>query len=94
NPANEAIAPIVKYRVFRKKPEADAAAYQLAAETDGTTFFWRDTGVTEAGRYVYLVKSVDAAGHESLMPDEAASNALGKTPSRRSQGVFVPTIRR
>ena len=92
NPANDAIAEIVKYRVFRKEAAEAGAAYQLAAETDGSTFFWRDTDVEAAGQYVYAVTSMDAAGHESLMPNPSSSQ--NTRPRRPSQGGSSSIIRR
>ncbi|MHB8054336.1 MAG: PKD domain-containing protein [Candidatus Aminicenantales bacterium] len=65
NPANDAIAEITKYRVFRKAADVTGAAYQLCGETDGATFLWRDTDVQAAGQYAYAVTAMDAAGHES-----------------------------
>ncbi|MCX6566534.1 MAG: PKD domain-containing protein [Candidatus Aminicenantes bacterium] len=95
NPANDAIAPVVKYRVFRKKTAEAAAAFRLTAETDGSTFFWRDDDVTTAGQYVYTVTSMDAAGHESLMPSaSSAMNSQKAWPDRRSQGGGSSSIRR
>jgi PKD repeat protein len=76
NPANEAIAVIVKYRVFRKPADNPGASFQLCGETDGATFMWRDTDVDEPGRYIYAVTAMDAAGHESSAPTA--------TPAERS----------
>jgi PKD repeat protein len=94
NPANDAIAPIVKYRVFRKEATDASAAYRLTAETDASTFFWRDDDVTTAGQYVYTVTSMDAAGHESLMPSGSAANSQKRRSGRRLQGDGSLSIRR
>jgi PKD repeat protein len=78
NPANDAIAEIAKYRVFRKPAVETGASYQLCGETDGATFLWRDTDVETAGQYAYAVTAMDAAGHESSAPGLMARNGSGK----------------
>jgi hypothetical protein len=65
NPANDEIAPIIKYRVYRKKPSDDDATFKAYAEVSSSTFAYRDTRVSAPNLYSYAVSSIDAAGHES-----------------------------
>jgi fibronectin type 3 domain-containing protein len=65
NPANDAIAPILKYRIYRKKPSDDDAYYAAYAEVSAGTFSYRDRKVSAPNTYVYGVSAIDAAGHES-----------------------------
>jgi PKD repeat protein len=72
NPANDEVAPVARYRVYRRA-SGSAAAYMVCGETDGSAVLWRDTDVASAGQYEYAVSSLDAEGHESPLSSAAAS---------------------
>jgi hypothetical protein len=94
NPANDAIAPIVKYRIYRENPSDDDPVYAAYAEVDASTFTYRDLKVSAPNIYVYAVSAIDGQGHESPLggaPNNTVSeqdakakiairNALAKSP--------------
>jgi PKD repeat protein len=65
NPENDKIATIVKYRIYRKKPEEGLTAYTSIAEVNTDTFMYRDFDVKGMDLYTYTVTSIDSQGHES-----------------------------
>ena len=65
NPANDSIATIVVYRVYRKKSEEAATAYRLVEELNAGIYAYRDYDVEGSGLYTYTVTAVDSQGHES-----------------------------
>ena len=75
NPANDAIARIVGYRIWRKKKGEDLLNFRSLAQVDGGTFFFRDTNAEGLDVYDYTVTSVDEKGHES--PIVAGAQGLG-----------------
>jgi hypothetical protein len=85
NPANDAIAAIVKYRIYRKNPSEDDAVYKVYTEVDANTFAYRDRNVSAANLYVYAVSAFDGQGHESPMggaPNNAISDLDAKAKIR------------
>ena len=86
NPANEAIAAIAKYRIYRRPVNAPASGFQFCGEADGTAVFWRDTKVQTANQYVYAVTARDAEGHESPL---AASASIARDRGVQGSGRFV-----
>ena len=74
NPANDAIAAIVKYRIYRKNPSDDDAVYKVYAEVDSGTFAYRDRKVSAPNLYIYAVSALDAAGHESPLGGAPANS--------------------
>jgi PKD repeat protein len=75
NPANDAVAAIAKYRVYRKRTDDDDSIYLKVAEVDGTVFAYRDTKMAAGATYIYAVSSLDAAGHESPLSSDANNTA-------------------
>ncbi len=75
NPANDPIAAIAAYRVYRKATDDDDAVFTRIAELDGSTLTYRDTKVSGPDGYIYAVTAVDAAGHESPKNGDAAASA-------------------
>jgi PKD repeat protein len=65
NPANDAIASVVAYRVYRKKAQDAASAYRMIAATSASARGYRDSDVGGYGLYDYTVTAVDSLGHES-----------------------------
>jgi PKD repeat protein len=89
NPANEAVAAIAKYRIYRRPVNDPASGFQFCGETDGTAVFWRDTKVQTANQHVYAVTARDAEGHESPL---AASASIARDRGVRGSGrVSLPT---
>jgi hypothetical protein len=85
NPANEAVAAIAKYRIYRRSVNDQASGFQFCGETDGAAVFWRDTKVQTASQYVYAVTARDAEGHESPLGSSAlAARDRGVRGSGRS----------
>ncbi|MBM3311310.1 MAG: PKD domain-containing protein [Candidatus Aminicenantes bacterium] len=76
NPANDAIAAVTKYKIYRKKVDEDEGVYKACGEVDGSTFIWRDTKVAGLNQYVYVVTALDAAGHESPMAAVSTADGL------------------
>jgi PKD repeat protein len=72
NAANEAIAAIAKYRIYRRSVNDQASGFQFCGETDGSAVFWRDTKVQTVNQYVYAVTARDAEGHESPLAASAS----------------------
>jgi hypothetical protein len=94
NPANDAVAAITKYRVYRKRTDVDDQAYASIVEVDGTIFAYRDTKVATGATYVYAVSSLDAAGHESPLSSEGDGHTAEETDARdRSKSVLIPVRR-
>jgi len=70
NPANDDVAAVVRYRIYRKRTDDDGS-YASIGEVEGTIFFYNDTKPASGATYVYAVTSLDAEGHESpLSSDE------------------------
>lgn len=65
NPGNDAIATIVKYRIYRKRTLEPASTYRPIADVSAAVSFYRDVDVGGIGLYVYTVTAVDGVGHES-----------------------------
>jgi len=65
NPANDSIATIVGYRVYRKKSEEAATAYRMVEELGAGVTTYRDYDVGGYGLYTYTVTAVDSQGHQS-----------------------------
>jgi len=84
NPANAEVAPVAKYRVFRRAAGTDDP-FILCGETGGAAVFWRDTNVDAPGRFNYAVSATDAEGHESPLSSLAGSavSPIGKRRIRR-----------
>jgi len=76
NPANEAIAAIAKYRVYRKRLGDEDSVFGVCAEVDGATFFWRDTKVGAIDEFVYAVTALDAVGHESPLNVSSTADTM------------------
>jgi PKD repeat protein len=97
NPANETIAAIAKYVVFRMKIGDDDSVYKACAEVDGNTFFWRDAKVAGADLYLYAVSAMDAEGHESPL-SSATPTADGMDAAARRKirdlAAIRPVLRR
>ena len=53
NPANDSIATIVGYRIYRKRSEEAATAYRLIEEVDAGIYAYRDYDVGGIGLYTY-----------------------------------------
>ncbi len=81
NPANDTIAPIVKYRIYRKNPSEDDAVYKVYAEVDSNTFAYRDRKVSAPNQYVYAVSALDGQGHESPLGG-APNNTIGEQDAK------------
>lgn len=75
NPANDAVAAITKYRVYRKRLDLDDSAFAAIGEVDGTVFSYSDTKVSAGATYAYAVTSLDAAGHESPLSGTQGNTA-------------------
>jgi hypothetical protein len=65
NPANDSIATIVGYRIYRKRSEETATAYRLVEELNAGIYAYRDYDVEGSGLYTYTATAVDSQGHES-----------------------------
>ena len=65
NPANDSIATIVGYRIYRKRSEEAATAYRLIEELNAGIYTYRDYDVEGIGLYTYTVTAVDSQGHQS-----------------------------
>lgn len=95
NPANDAIAAIAKYRIYRKKIDDDEAVFAAVADTDVNTFFWRDTKISGTGQYAYAVSVLDADGHESPLSSGTTADGLDAEARRDArEGVVIKDIRR
>jgi len=95
NPANDAIAAIAKYRVYRKRLDDDDGAFAAVAETNPETFFWRDTKISGTDQYFYAVTALDAAGHESPLTSAQTADELDAEARRHARnGVVIKGIRR
>ena len=81
NPGNDTIAPIVKYRIYRKNPSEDDAVYKAYAEVDSNTFAYRDQKVSAPNQYVYAVSAIDGQGHESPLGG-APNNTVGEQDAK------------
>jgi len=95
NPANDPIAVITKYRIYRQDVSGGSAVFQICAETDGSTFFWRDVKVKSADQFVYIVTAMDDAGHESPLSG-ASMEAIDRFPKNggRNFPARPPLIKR
>ncbi len=94
NPANDAVAAITGYRIYRKRTDVDDQAYASVAEVEGTVFVYRDTKVATGATYVYAVASLDAAGHESPLSSEGEGHTAEEADARdRSKSVLIPVRR-
>lgn len=93
NPANDEIAAIVKYRVYRKGSTQSDLSYKCVAELAGNVLIYRDTSVEGVNLYAYTVTSVDAAGHESPI-NAANSNTSQGTSSIPTEKIKKPVIPR
>jgi hypothetical protein len=71
NPANDAIAVIVKYRIYRKDADDADAVFQPYAEVDGNTYNYRDSKVKGKDQLLYAVTALDGLGHESPLQNDA-----------------------
>jgi PKD repeat protein len=65
NPANDSIATIVGFRIYRKRSEEASTAYRLVEELNAGIYTYRDYDVGGIGLYTYTVTAVDSQGHES-----------------------------
>ena len=81
NPANDAIAAIVRYRIYRKDPSDDDAVYNAYAEVDANTFVYQDRKVSAPNQYVYAVSAIDGQGHESPLGG-APNNTAGELDAK------------
>jgi PKD repeat protein len=94
NPANDAVAAITKYRVYRKRTDVDDQTYASIAEVEGMVFAYRDTKVATGSTYVYAVSSLDAAGHESPLSSAGDGRTAEEADARdRSKSVLIPVRR-
>jgi len=69
NPANDAVAAVTRYRIYRKRTDTDGT-YEAIGEVEGTVFLYNDTKLVSGATYVYAVTSLDAEGHESPLSSE------------------------
>jgi hypothetical protein len=69
NPANDDVAAVVRYRVYRKRADEDES-YTAISDVEGTIFFYNDAGLAKGVTYLYAVTSLDAEGHESPLSSE------------------------
>lgn len=83
NPANDDVAPVARYRIYRK-PAGSSEAFLICGEAEGSAVLWRDTDTAAAGAFAYAVTAVDAEGHES-----ALSSAAETAPSKRRVGKMI-----
>ncbi|MDD8025174.1 MAG: PKD domain-containing protein [Acidobacteriota bacterium] len=74
NPANDDVATVTLYRVYRKNVDDDGA-YAVLGEVEGTVFSYRDTKPAAGVTYLYAVSSLDAAGHESPLSSDQENSA-------------------
>jgi len=81
NPINDEVAPIVKYRIYRKPAGGDS--FKLCGEAAGSAVLWRDTDVASTGQYSYAVTAMDAEGHESALSSSSPAAFLFLRHSRR-----------
>jgi PKD repeat protein len=66
NPANAEVAPVAKYRIYRRAAGTDDP-FLPGGEAGGSAVLWRDTNVDAPGRFDYAVSAMDAEGHESAL---------------------------
>jgi len=79
NPENDALGPIVKYRVWRKKASEPIIAFKPHYDLGADAFRYRDPDVGGLNNYTYTITAIDAKGHES--PIEGFPN-LGGPPAQ------------
>ncbi len=89
NPANNPIARIVAYRVWRKKKGEDILNYRAIAQVDAGTFFYRDPNAEGMNLYDYTVTSVGEQGHESPIVVGSQGGAPSGTTGRKSDPVIL-----
>jgi hypothetical protein len=65
NSENDKIATIVKYRIYRKKPDEGLTAYTSIGEVGADSFMYRDFDVKGKDLYTYTITAIDSQGHES-----------------------------
>ncbi|MCX6561128.1 MAG: PKD domain-containing protein [Candidatus Aminicenantes bacterium] len=87
NPANDAVAAITKYRVYRKRTDDDDSIYLKVADVDGTVFAYRDTKMAAGATYVYAVSALDASGHESPLSSDTNNTAEETDAKDKATGV-------
>jgi PKD repeat protein len=92
NPANDAVAAVALYKIYRKKMD-DEGSYTYLGEVDGTVFSYNDTKLAAGATYLYAVTSLDAEGHESpLSADE--DYAAEESNARDRAAFFLRLLRR
>ncbi len=74
-----------KYQVYRKK--AEEAAFAQIATTPANQRMLRDEDVVIGHEYVYMVRSVDAAGNLSVESTPAGIHFRDATPPRQVRGL-------
>jgi len=94
NPANDAIARIVAYRVWRKKTGEDILTYRAIVQVNAATLFYRDPNVEALNMYDYTVTSVDEKGRESPIVPAAQGTGSGGTSDLTRGPEPLRTVRR
>ena len=93
NPANDPLARIVAYRVWRKKKGEDILTYRALSQVDAATFFYRDPNVEGMNLYDYTVTSVDEKGHESPIVVGGQGTGSGNSTGLRRDPI-IPRVNR
>ncbi len=93
NPGNDAVAVVVRYRIYRRDTQDEDGGYSMIGEVDGATFKFVDQKVSEAGRYLYAVSSLDSQGHESPRNDQDDNANESSRAAIETGAVPPPRIR-
>lgn len=79
NPANNGIAEVVLYRIYRKENNADPTSFAYIGKVEAPFLTYDDYDIEKKDKYSYTVTSVDSQGHESpIVTSSSESNGSMK----------------
>ena len=80
NPANNGIAEVVLYRIYRKENNADPTSFAYIGKVDAPFLTYDDYDIEKKDKYSYTVTSLDSQGHESpIVTSSSESNGSIKS---------------